>query len=525
MRDVSLSDVSRNVPALKPYLANPKPMKPQLLAGFLLWVASPFASAETFSDASGGYTKLIGEHFDRVIASGTDRYGKDQSALWLASVDIHTGGQPEKADPAVKRTYREIHSPRGSNLYWDQTYVAAAIALSERTGDPRYKKAAEDYIKAFYDRCVSKDNGLFLWGNHIYYDVFKDQVIYFSGGHHEARPMPCAWKMFWDVSQEKTERSIRTLGLQHIKDPKTGLFCRHADVKATKPPKGGDHSTHPFLEAGGVIVESLAWLYANGGKDEALKEQALKAARFSFSHRGEKTGLLRNQPGPEKRWDYYASTTECGLWAGCLLRSADLTGEQEFVTMARDAVAAYLKYGYDASSGRFYGQLKVEDGKHNTPKRTANDGDETVYQPGEFADLWEPLFPTHNYPMSMAEACLTLWEKTKDERFKEATLRFARFIAISTPANDGKGAYADQYGRCIHFLIRAADVLDDRALFDQAVALSKEAVGRLHVPEAKMFRSHPGEDRCDAVDGMGMLFLSLLQLESGKEPDAQGFGW
>lgn len=33
-----------------------------------------------------------------------------------------------------------------------------------------------------------------------------------------------------------------------------------------------------------------------------------------------------------------------------------------------------------------------------------------------------------------------------------------------------------------------------------------------------------GEDRCDAVDGMGLLFLLLLDLESGRAPDMMGFG-
>jgi len=104
-------------------------------------------------------------------------------------------------------------------------------------------------------------------------------------------------------------------------------------------------------------------------------------------------------------------------------------------------------------------------------------------------------------------------------------VQFARFIAISTPAGDGKGAYADQYGRCIHFLARAANVVNDPTLSDQARQLASEAVSHLYSESAGMFRSHPGEDRCDAVDGIGILFLSLLYLETGHEPDAMGFGW
>ena len=478
-----------------------------------------------YSDPDAGYLKLMQNHFAKVISSGTDTYGTDKSGLWLAGIDINKGGQPAKADPAVKRTYRLIHAPRGSNLYWDQPALVAAYNLSRVTGDDRYRQSADLYVRDFLKRCVAP-NGLFLWGNHIYYDVFTDKVITFTGGYHECRPLPCAWGLFWITSPQKTELSIRAMGKLHIVDSETGLFDRHASTTATDPAADRHSITHPFLEAGAVMVESLCWLSAaTGNKDPWLKDRALLVARYSYKQRGEKTGLLQNQPGPEKRWDYYASTTEAGLWAGSLLRSADYTGVEEFRTMAKDAVAAYLRYGFEEKTGRFYGQLTVADGTPRKPVRTATDGEDSVYQPGQYADLWEPLFPTHNYPMSMAEACLTLYQQTHDPVFLQATKRWAAFIALSTPANAGKGAYADQYGRCIHFLVRSANVLDDPKLFDQAKTLAAESVQHLYSKEALMFRSHPGEERCDAVDGIGILFNALIYLQTGREPDLMGFGY
>ena len=40
-----------------------------------------------------------------------------------------------------------------------------------------------------------------------------------------------------------------------------------------------------------------------------------------------------------------------------------------------------------------------------------------------------------------------------------------------------------------------------------------------------MFRSHAGEDRYDAVDGVGYLLLALIYLETGRKADYQGFGF
>ena len=54
--------------------------------------------------------------------------------------------------------------------------------------------------------------------------------------------------------------------------------------------------------------------------------------------------------------------------------------------------------------------------------------------------------------------------------------------------------------------------------------MAQDAISHLWVEECGMFRSHPGEDRCDAVDGIGILFLALLCLQTGRAPDMMGFG-
>lgn len=463
------------------------------------------------------YLERIRRHYDGILRFGTDCYGVDRSGLWLASIDLKNGGQPARPFPAKKRVYREITAPRGSNLYWEQPAVVCAYHLSHLTGDSRYRHGADLYLRDFLKRCVSKDNGLFLWGNHLYYDVFTDAVVGFSGGYHEARPLPCAWDLFWAVAPEATEQQIRTMGRQHIKN-KDGFFDRHADVSATTDAFLDENKAagiYPFLEAGGILVESLCWLAAKKNGDQALVERALRCARYSFRHKNEETGLLRNQP-LIRRWDYDCSTTEVGLWAGCLLRAAKWSGQEEFSHMARGVVSAWLRYGYEEQTGFFFGKLRVADGQP-VPELSSE------YEPGRYADLWEPLFPTHNYPMPMAEACLSLWEQTQNDLFRQAVARWAAFIGKSMPANQGRGAYADQYGRCVHFLCRAAQLTGDHSLRERAILLANEAIAQLYLPDAEMFRGHPGEDRCDAVDGVGILFLALLFLETGADPDLMGF--
>jgi hypothetical protein len=185
--------------------------------------------------------------------------------------------------------------------------------------------------------------------------------------------------------------------------------------------------------------------------------------------------------------------------------------------MARAGVAAYLKYGFDSETQRYYGQIRVRDGKPVTPEKEG-------YWPGKYANIWATeQWPTHDYPMAVAEACVTFYFRTKDEVFHEGIRRWAKIVLDQTPANEGKGAYAEHYGRCIHFLVRAGHALNDEHLIGHAHILAQEAVGHLH--DGELFQGYPGTHLYESVDGVGYLFLALLYLETGQELDLRGFGF
>jgi len=64
-----------------------------------------------------------------------------------------------------------------------------------------------------------------------------------------------------------------------------------------------------------------------------------------------------------------------------LLRAAAATGQEEFACMARDALAAYLKLGYDEQAEKYFGQLSVADGRSVTAAQTG-------YWPRKYAEIW-----------------------------------------------------------------------------------------------------------------------------------------
>lgn len=185
--------------------------------------------------------------------------------------------------------------------------------------------------------------------------------------------------------------------------------------------------------------------------------------------------------------------------------------------MADAAVSAWLRYGCDRSQDVVYGRVRVSDGSPVLGPK------ETPYQPGEYTDLWEPLFPTHDYPMPLAESCLTLYQLTRREEYRSACNLWIEQILADLPARLGDGAYAEHYGRALHFLLGCADILRIGLPRKLAGLVAEEALDRLFAHG--MFRGHPGEDRYDAVDGVGYLELGLIRLQTGREPDMMGMGW
>jgi hypothetical protein len=448
------------------------------------------------------YLPLMERHFATLADTGLDRYGPKHTALWMSILDTRTGLPPDQPQPP-RRVYRLIGAPRGSTLYWDQPLVVAAHLVSGLTGNPRPAQAADAYLDAFLENDGLDEHGQFQWGNHRYYDVYEDTVVRFHGGVHELRPITPAWELFSRLHAAATEHYIRQMVRRHLYDPATGGFNRHDDGK-----RG-----HAFIEAGAILVESLAWLHAHT-RDPELLDTALRIARFSHSHRDPQTGLIANEPD-HGRWDSKVSTTEVGLWAQSLLRAHAYTGRIEFLKMARDGVAAYLRHGYDAQSGLYWGQLDLATGR---PVVAAEPG----YWPREHADIWTTdQWPTHDYPMALAEAALTLFNETGDPLFREGVERWIRVVAAQPPP--AAGTYAEHYGRCIHFLTRAGRELKDTGLVDRARRLAGVAIKQLE--DERLVQGFPGTHLYESVDGVGFLFIALAGLETKEPLNLFGFGF
>lgn len=444
------------------------------------------------------YVKAIESHLDRLVLGCAD----EEKKLWPSVLDVSTGKYPE-SEHVPQRVYRLIGAPRGNTLYCDQPLVVAALELSRLTGNEQYATAAMAYVDTFLAKCVAENN-MFRWGNHAYFDVFENQVVEFSNGYHELRPITPAWEVFWQRDPTATEAYIRTMSRRHVYDPQTGGFNRHDDgIKS-----------HAFLEAGGILSESLAWLYSKT-KDRDLLTTSLQIAHYSYSHRNPTTGLVPNEPDMG-RWDAKVCTSEIGLWAQCLLTATTYSSNEEFVAMARQAVEAYLHHAFDAPTGKYRGQVSVETGQHVISPKLG-------YWPREYANAWNTdQWPMHDYPMALAETCLTLFNLTDETHFEKAARQLADDAWNTRPSQTGQWAYAENYGRCIHLLTRAGRQLNKSQYLKQAEQLADEAVNQLQAHD--MFQGYPDSGVYESVDGVGFLFLAMLNLHyTTCDPQRWGF--
>ncbi len=211
----------------------------------------------------------------------------------------------------------------------------------------------------------------------------------------------------------------------------------------------------PDLTQRAVALDSLCWL--------ASKKQDPQGELYRLARK------IAAETSPSGK-----PNGEIGVWVESLIRATRYTGAPIFKEMAAQVLSDWLDHHQESSS--------------------------------------EP-------PMPLAEACLSLWEATGDEVYRQAVTRWAEAIRDSRPMNAEHASTGEVDGRRIHFLIRASEVLQQPELRDLAVQVADDAISQLYEPRLGMFRSRTGVDRCDAIDGPGFLLLALLYLD-GPDPTA-----
>lgn len=468
------------------------------------------------------YKEAVRACLDNLLEHGTDRYGPIHTPMLMSIIDVRDSTSPAEPlllDGMVRAEERPgRRNPGGCDLWEDQPLIDVLLRYGEESGDPRYRKAAEKYIRSFLDR-ARKPNGLLAWGSHLFYNAHTDRMDDDRHGDpHEILIHLARWDVLWQVDPEAVRQEIEGIWKWHIADKATGQHNRHDDGQV-----GCD-----FSFSGGSFAHAFAFLYTKTGEPIWL-DRAKLVANWHWQHRHPETNLAPDAPSTGGRYDAtHCFTTLSGPHALALLECYDLTKDPFFRDVAVGHIKAWLKYAWDEPAGKFYAALKLDGAP--VPEQAKGPGYD-AWMPTGYADTWPATMYSYEFPLIAAQACIRAYETTHDPELLKGARRWARHIRSSLPPDVGRrwrkeflaalpemvtrgGAYADGYGRAISFFAHLYGATNTPADRDAARQLAGEALDRLS--ENGWLKGHAAKPYYEATDGVGTLLGALLELSQAK---------
>ncbi|MCB9784497.1 MAG: hypothetical protein H6751_16150 [Candidatus Omnitrophica bacterium] len=497
----------------------------------LLLLACPLSSG---SAQAGDYLNLVRRCADTLLEIGRDHYGEVHSPLFMCVIDAETlnASREMPLHDGLVRTEGRLHRRNlgGCDLWEDQELLKTLYLLTEKTGDEKYKKAADNATAYFLKNCIKPSTGLLTWGSHIYWDAYTDSPAGDGDGEgpHEVLIREPEWERMWEVDPKRVREQIERMWEWHICDKETGQHNRHDD----KSP-GCD-----FAFSGSEFIYAFAFLSQKTG--EPIWEQRAKLVmNYHWNARNKETNLAPDAPALHDRYDgNHAFTTIPGPHASLLLRAYELTKDRDYLEVALGHLRAYDQYGWDDEAQNYWGMLELngtpvpEYGDPNTRMRSVHVYDD--FQPVGYVDVWRTVLYSYEMPLIAAQSYAYAAQLSDDPQLKKAVERWSIVIEKALPPKTGRrwkmnleealpqiretgGTYAENYGRAISFFLEAALVLDRNELRVKAEGIAREAIDHLHREGSGLFLGHAAKGTYEATDGVGCLLYALLQLDSYPE--------
>ncbi len=232
---------------------------------------------------------------DNVLEKCRDQWSGEETPLLADGINLETG------EPVVWRNRgREyiIH-----NLASQQNLFRVLTALTNLTGEERYKNAAKESIRYHFEHLVS-DCGLLRWGGHQIIDLRTlEPVGDFDADCHELKWNLPYYELLWEVDSEATRGYLRALWRAHILDWHTLALNRHAPYRRGAPPTDAlwerdfappapffESDGLSFLNCGADLIYGGAMLYLLGEEQPALT-WAKRLAEMYTRARHPETGM------------------------------------------------------------------------------------------------------------------------------------------------------------------------------------------------------------------------------------------
>ena len=230
---------------------------------------------------------------DNVLKHGSDRYHEPPTALFADGIDITTG---EHVRWSFKDSQRVI-----SNLANQQNLLRFLCALSDLTGDAKYRDAAAATIKYHFDNLMDS-SGLFNWGGHKFLDLETIEIMGPDNKslYHELKNALPFYDLMYEVNPEATTKYIRAFWNAHIYDWDDIQMGRHGKYgleigklwkhEKLNLPVFRESTGLSFMNAGNDLIYAAFLCYDHSGDEDAYEWGKHMAYQFVRA-RDPKTGL------------------------------------------------------------------------------------------------------------------------------------------------------------------------------------------------------------------------------------------
>ena len=197
-------------------------------------LASQLSGAAWAQDGSKPHAAIAAKCLSTLIEKGTDRYGENQSPIWVLNLDLdsldcfpayndeveelqrdYAAGKLKLYSPVVPygtghRVIRVSQRPAGcSNLYVDQPMIRAALLHDLLAGEQRFTPAVEAYVGYYVETFRDAETDLLEWGVHTSYNVFDEAYSTYDGQLHELLGIVPLWPNLHRMKPERVLPCMR----------------------------------------------------------------------------------------------------------------------------------------------------------------------------------------------------------------------------------------------------------------------------------------------------------------------------
>ena len=456
--------------------------------------------------AADDYRPIVLKFADTLLAQGRDAYGPRVTPVWMSVLDTRhlTAPADAKAVPAPKGIRESDRAVGGANLYHDVVTIKVFDALTELTGDARYRRAVDDYLRFYLSAARHPRTGLLAWGEHLYYQAYEDRV---ERRWHELLGWTPPWERLFEIDPRAAERAIAGIYQWHFFDQEKFLFNRHADYLGEQLPDPG--KSQPWIKHSGLYAYSFAVAHAKT-RNRRYLDWARGIGSLYWNARNPATNLTESCLGDPRPTSRLASPGGAGMLAYWLYKAGELLPPDSGLRdRALILMKAFDRYGYDASAGGYLNAVRTDGTRPGPGARVAN--------------VWDFAYGGEGAVIQFGRAAAYLAARSGDAEMTAIARRAARMvISAPRPAEGDIGTLGD----ALNLTLDLHDLTGETVYLKQARAFAREVVEKFW--RGGLFRSHTGYEYYEANLGVGDAVQGLLRLSLKDRPPPKGtprFDW